>query len=135
MSLDVKKNNRLLNYLLNNADEGRMNMALEKKSNKDTFQVFENEKRQNDENGYISNVFDILNPKNNYPIFTVEIKIQNDSKSEALEIFANDDYEKVCQNFCKNHRLGEESYIQILEKVKRKIKEIDEYTLDNKKEK
>ena len=135
LSLDVKKNNRLLNYLLNNADEGRMNMALEKKSNKDTFQVFENEKRQNDENGYISNVFDILNSKNNYPIFTVEIKIQNDSKSEALEIFANDDYEKVCQNFCKNHRLGEESYIQILEKVKRKIKEIDEYTLDNKKEK
>ena len=137
---DIKKDKRFLNYLLNNADEGRMNMGIERKSNKDTFDIFDETKKKNknkinNEKGYKSNVADILNSKNKYPLFEVEIKIKNENYN--IEVFPKDNYENVCLNFCKEHGLGVESYNQILESINKKIKEIDGYSIslekDNKK--
>ena len=131
---DIKKDKRLLNFLLNNADEGRMNMGLERKSNKDTFDVFDETKKKNksknkinDEKGYKSNVADILNSKNKYSLFEVEIKIKNENY--IIEVFPNDNYENVCLNFCQEHGLGLESYNQILDSIIKKIKEIDGYSI------
>ena len=133
LSKDVKKKKDILNYLINNVDEGVMRMGLEMKSNKDTFDIFINNKDKNKGNyiknefGHQSNVLDILNSKNKYPLFEVQIKFNNDSRT--LKIFANEDYEKLCLNFCKEHNLGIESYNQILESIKNKINEINGYSI------
>ena len=135
---DIKKDKRFLNYLLNNADEGRMNMGIERKSNKDTFDIFndakiKNKKKINEEKGYKSNVADILKSKNKFPLFEVEIKIKNENYN--IEVFPKDNYENICLNFCREHGLGVESYNQILESIKKKIKEIDGYSINFENEK
>jgi hypothetical protein len=130
LSKEVKKKKDILNYLINNVDEGVMRMGLEMKSNKDTFDIFINNKDKNkninNEFGHQSNIIDILNSKNKYPLFEVQIKFNNDTS--LLKVFANDDYEKLCLNFCKEHNLGIESYNQILESIKNKINEINGYS-------
>ena len=133
LSKDVKKKKDILNYLINNVDEGVMRMGLEMKSNKDTFDIFINNKDKNKNNnnknefGHQSNILDILNSKNKYPLFEVLIKFNNDTST--LKVFANEDYEKLCLNFCKEHNLGIESYNQILESIKNKINEINGYSI------
>ena len=124
---DVKKNIQLLNYFLNNMEEGRMILGLEKQSNKDTFDIFIKQKKQIDEKQYKSNVPDLLNSKRKNPLFVVEIKIKNENN--VIEVFPNDNYEKVCLNFCNEHKLGVESYNQILESIRNKINEINKYTV------
>jgi hypothetical protein len=131
LSKELKKKKDILNYLINNVDEGVMRMGLEMKSNKDTFDIFINNKDKNKNNniknefGHQSNILDILNSKNKYPLFEVQIKFNNDTS--ILKVFANDDYEKLCLNFCKEHNLGIESYNQILESINNKINEINGY--------
>ena len=126
---DVKNNIILINYIINNEIEGRMNLSIEKKSNKDnTFDKFKKRKK-NSCDGYKGNLCELLNPKNknNYPLFSLEVKIKNESN--IIEVFPNDDYEKLCFNFCMEHKLGEDSYNQILESIKNKIKEINNYSI------
>ena len=127
LSNDVKKNVQLLNYFLNNKEEGRMILGLEKHSNKDTFDIFIKQKKQIDEKQYKCNVPDLLNSKRKNPLFVVEIKIKNENN--VIEVFPNDNYEKVCLNFCNEHKLGVESYNQILESIRNKINEINKYTV------
>ena len=124
---DVKKDKNLLNYFLNNMNEGRMILGFEKQSNKDTFDIFIKQKKQIDEEQNKNNVADILNSKKKYPLFVMEIKIKNENN--ILEVFPNDNYEKLCLNFCKKNKLGEESYNQILELIKNKINEINGYSV------
>ena len=124
---DVKKDKHLLNYFLNNMNEGRMILGFEKQSNKDTFDIFIKQKKQIDEEQNKNNIADILNSKKKYPLFVMEIKIKNENN--ILEVFPNDNYEKVCLNFCKKNKLGEESYNQILELIKNKINEINGYSV------
>ena len=133
LSKELKKKKDILNYLINNVDEGVMRMGLEMKSNKDTFDIFINKKDKNKNNnirnefGHQSNVLDILNSKNKYPLFEVQIKFNNETS--LLKVFPNDDYEKLCLNFCKEHDLGIESYNQILESINNKINEINGYSI------
>ena len=124
---DVKKDKHLLNYFLNNMNEGRMILGFEKQSNKDTFDIFIKQKKQIDEEQNKNNIADILNSKKKYPLFVMEIKIKNENN--ILEVFPNDNYEKLCLNFCKKNKLGEESYNQILELIKNKINEINGYSV------
>ena len=129
LSNDIKNNKILINYLLNNVIEGRMNLAIENQSNKDiTFDKFKKRKTNScDENGYKGNYLEILNLKNNYPLFCMEVKIQNEN--QIIEVFPNDDYEKLCMNFCVEHKLGKDSYNTILESIKKKIREINNYSI------
>lgn len=128
LSKDVKKKRDILNYLINNVDEGVMRMGLEMKSNKDTFDIFINKKDKNKNDfGHQSNVLDIINSKNRYPLFEVQIKFNNETST--LKVFPNDDYEKLCLNFCKEHNLSLESYNQILESINNKINEINDYPI------
>ena len=57
----------------------------------------------------------------------MEVKIQNEN--QIIEVFPNDDYEKLCMNFCVEHKLGKDSYNTILESIKKKIREINNYSI------
>ena len=128
LNSNVKKDKLFINYLINNANEGRMRLSVDKKTNKDTFDKYKNiNKNNDDESGYKSNVFEILNSKNKFRLFCMEVKIKNEN--HIIEVFHNDDFEKLCLDFCKKHNLGVDSYNQILESIKNKIKEINEYSL------
>ena len=131
LSPELKKNKKFLNHLLNNADEGRMILGLEKKSNKDNFDIFkkgkQNQKNNNEQNGYLSNVIKIINEKdlNKLSVFILEININDENN--ILEVHPNDNYEELCSNFCQEHNLGIESYNYILDLIKKKLDEIDGY--------
>ncbi len=57
LNSNVKKNKLLINYLINNANEGRMRLSVGQKTNKDTFDKYKNiNKKNEDESGYKSNV-------------------------------------------------------------------------------
>jgi hypothetical protein len=127
---EKRKNKQILNHLINNANDGRMCMSLEKKSNKDTFDIFEKKNnKDDDEEGYRSNVLELLNLKNKkkHPIFDMEIKLQNENF--MIEISHKDNYKKKCFNFCKEHNLGIESYEKMIKSIENKLKEIDTYNI------
>ena len=93
LSNDIKNNKILINYLLNNVIEGRMNLSIENQSNKDiTFDKFKKRKINScDENGYKGNYLEILNLKNNYPLFCMEVKIQNEKHHLYRRCVLSDD--------------------------------------------
>ena len=137
LSEKMKKDKRFLNHFLNNVDEGRMCLGLERKTNKDNFDVFIKLKRRNknndEQNGCLSNFKDIISKKdlNNFYVFLVEININN--KNNILEVRPNDNYEELCLTFCLKHGLGIKSYNHILESIKKKLDEIDGYSFNSKK--
>ena len=127
---EKRKNKQILNHLINNANEGRMCMSLEKKSNKDTFEIYKKKyDKDGEEEGYRSNVVDLINLKNQkkHPIFDMEIKLQNENF--MIEISDKDNYKKKCFNFCKEHNLGIESYEKMIKSIENKLKEIDTYNI------
>ena len=133
LSEKMKKDKRFLNHFLNNVDEGRMFLGLERKTNKENFDVFVKIKKKgnnNEQKGCLSNIKDIINKKelNNFYVFLVEININGENN--VLEIRPNDNYEELCLNFCKKHNLGTESYNNILESIKKKLDEIDGYSFE-----
>ena len=114
ISEDVKKNKLLINYLLNNVNEKRMNLSIEIKSNKDyTFDKFKKKKL------YKS------------PLFTLKVNInkKGNNESDVIEVFPKDDYEKLCFNFCMEHNLGKNSYNKILETIKNTLKGINDNSI------
>ena len=117
LSNDIKNNEYLLKELIN-AENKYMRMDIEKKTNKDTFDNYQNYDLFNSEsnNNYNNNSQAIE------PLFTVEIKIKQNIKN--IQIYPDDDPEKVAYDFCLENMLGKDSYEKILYIIKSKMDEL-----------
>ena len=115
LSDDIKKDKNLLKEIIF-ADKGGMKLDMEKKTNKDTFDNFQNFSDYNLPN-YIFNENDF-----NEPLFTVEIKIKQNIKT--IEVFQDDVPEKLAYDFCIENSLGKGSYEKIVNIIKAKLEEI-----------
>ena len=117
LSDDIKKDKNLLKQIIE-ADKGNMKLDMEKRTNKDTFDNFQN--------------FNFYNmPNYNYffnqrimqePLFTVEIKIKQNIKT--IEVYQDDIPEKLAYDFCIENTLGTGSYEKIVNIIKSKLDEI-----------
>jgi hypothetical protein len=117
LSDDIKKDKNLLRQIIE-GDKGNMKLDMEKRTNKDTFDNFQN--------------FNFYNmPNYNYffnqrimqePLFTVEIKIKQNIKT--IEVYQDDVPEKLAYDFCIENTLGTGSYEKIVNIIKSKLDEI-----------
>ena len=118
LSSDVKKDKNLLKEIIS-AEKGGMKLDMEKKSNKDTFDNFQN-----------FNLYDFIGLNNyfyeneiNEPLFSVEVKIKQNIKT--IEVYKDDAPEKLAYDFCVENMLGKGSYEKIIKKKKKKLDEIN----------
>ena len=105
---NYKKNKKILKEIVNE-EKKYMKLDIEKKTNKDTFDKFKDNKLYNN---YISNE----------PLFIVEIKIKEEIK--RIEVYQDDNLEKITYDFCIENSLGESSFEKILMIIKEKKEEI-----------
>ena len=115
LSNEIKKNQYLLKELIM-AENKNMRMEIEKRTNKDTFENFQNFDVFNYDNYYYNN------PQNE-PLFTVEIKIKQNIKT--IEVYQDDEPEKLAYDFCIENMLGKGSYEKIVTIIKSKLQEIN----------
>ena len=113
-----KDKNILLNEILLE-DKGGMKLDMEKKTNKDTFDSFQNYYYYYDFSG-INNY--IYQNEINEPLFSVEIKIKQNIKT--IEVYQDDIPEKLAYDFCMENSLGKGSYEKIVNIIKDKLDEI-----------
>ena len=113
---DIKKNKKAIKELISLQEKG-MRMGIEKKSNKDTFDNYLNFDMVNPEDDKL-----ISNNKFLEPLFTMEIKIKQNIKK--LQVFEDDNPEKIAEEFCKKNMLNKESYNKIVTIIKYKLLEI-----------
>ena len=118
LSSDVKKDKNLLKEIIS-AEKGGMKLDMEKKSNKDTFDNFQN-----------FNLYDFIGLNNyfyeneiNEPLFSVEVKIKQNIKT--IEVYKDDAPEKLAYDFCVENMLGKGSYEKIVNIIKEKLDEIN----------
>ena len=115
LSNDIKGNQYLLKELIM-AENKNMRMDIEKRTNKDTFENFQNFDIFNYDNYYYNN-------QSNEPLFTVEIKIKENIKT--IEVYQGNEPEKLAYDFCIENMLGKGSYEKILTIIKSKLEEIN----------
>ena len=115
LSDSVKKNKEILKELISCENRG-MRMDIEKRTNKDTFENF-----QNYDMIYGDNY--LLNSQFNEPLFTVEIKIKE--KVKTIEVYPDDVPEKLAYDFCVENLLGKGSFEKIVTIIKAKLEEIN----------
>ena len=106
----IIKNDKIILKQMINEDKGNMKLDIEKKTNKDTFDIFKNYRELK---GYR-----IINE----PLFIVEIKIKNEIK--LIEVYQDDIPEKIAYEFCTQNSLGQGSYEKILNIINEKLEEI-----------
>ena len=120
---DIKKNKKAIKELISLQEKG-MRMGIEKKSNKDTFDNYLNFDMVNPEDDKL-----ISNNKFLEPLFTMEIKIKQNIKK--LQVFEDDNPEKIAEEFCKKNMLNKESYNKIVTIIKYKLLEIEGGIVNN----
>jgi hypothetical protein len=120
---DIKKNKKAIKELISLQEKG-MRMGIEKKSNKDTFDNYLNFDMVNPEDDKL-----ISNNKFLEPLFTMEIKIKQNIKK--LQVFEDDNPEKIAEEFCKKNMLNKESYNKIVTIIKYKLLEIKNGIINN----
>ena len=114
LSDSVKRNKDILKELISCENKG-MRMDIEKRTNKDTFENFQNYDMIYNENYLLSTQF-------NEPLFTVEIKIKE--KVKTIEVYQDDAPEKLAYDFCVENLLGKSSFEKIVTIIKAKLEEI-----------
>ena len=119
LSDDLKKDKNLLRQIIE-ADKGNMKLDMEKRTNKDTFDNFQNFNFYNmpNYNYYFNHNERIIHE----PLFTVEIKIKQNIKT--IEVYQDDVPEKLAYDFCIENALGTGSYEKIVNIIKSKLIEI-----------
>ena len=97
-----------------------MKLDMEKRTNKDTFDNFQNFNFYNmpNYNYYFNQNEKIIQE----PLFTVEIKIKQNIKT--IEVYQDDVPEKLAYDFCIENSLGTGSYEKIVNIIKSKLIEI-----------
>ena len=119
LSDDLKKDKNLIKEIIE-SDRGNMKLDMEKRTNKDTFDNFQNFNFYNMPN---YNYFFNQNEKIIHePLFTVEIKIKQNIKT--IEVYQDDIPEKLAYDFCIENTLGTGSYEKIVNIIKSKLNEI-----------
>ena len=111
----LKNSDELLKEFQNQPNYENFKFGLEKKTNKDTFDKFNN--NTNYMNGLTSP------SKKELPLFTIEVKIKD--RIEFLDYYQNDDPTTITNKFCKRHGLGESSNEKILAVIEDKLKSND----------
>ena len=119
LSDDIKKDKNLIKQIIE-ADKGNMKLDMEKRTNKDTFDNFQNFNFYNmpNYNYYFNQNEKIIQE----PLFTVEIKIKQNIKT--IEVYQDDVPEKLAYDFCIENSLGTGSYEKIVNIIKSKLIEI-----------
>ena len=119
LSNSIKQNKELLKEIISLENKG-MRMDIEKRTNKDTFDNFQNYDFLNYDNNLYNN--DTINE----PLFTVEIKIKDNIKT--IEVYQDDQPEKLAYDFCVENMLGKGSFEKIVYIIKTKMEEINHGT-------
>ena len=115
---EMKKDKNLLLQEIIMEENRNMKLGNEKRTNKDTFDNYQNFNFYNMPNyNYFFNENEI-----NEPLFTVEIKIKQNIKS--IEVYQDDIPEKLAYDFCLENSLGKGSYEKIVNIIKGKLNEI-----------
>ena len=115
---EMKKDKNLLLQEIIMEENRNMKLGNEKRTNKDTFDNYQNFNFYNMPNyNYFFNENEI-----NEPLFTVEIKIKQNIKS--IEVYQDDIPEKLAYDFCLENSLGKGSYEKIVNIIKAKLNEI-----------
>ena len=114
LSDSVKRNKNILKELISCENKG-MRMDIEKRTNKDTFENFQNYDMIYSDNYILNNQFI-------EPLFTVEIKIKE--KVKTIEVYPDDVPEKLAYDFCVKNQLGKGSFEKIVTIIKGKLEEI-----------
>jgi hypothetical protein len=119
LSDNIKKDKNLIKQIIE-ADKGNMKLDMEKRTNKDTFDNFQNFNFYNmpNYNYYFNQNEKIIQE----PLFTVEIKIKQNIKT--IEVYQDDVPEKLAYDFCIENSLGTGSYEKIVNIIKSKLIEI-----------
>ena len=121
LSDNIKKNKDILKELISCENKGGMRMDIEKRTNKDTFENFQNYDM------IYSDTY-LLNKQFNEPLFTVEIKIKE--KVKNIEVYQDDVPEKLAYDFCVENLLGKGSFEKIVTIIKAKLEEISNGTFN-----
>ena len=115
---EMKKDKNLLLQEIIMEENRNMKLGNEKRTNKDTFDNYQNFNFYNMPNyNYFFNQNEI-----NEPLFTVEIKIKQNIKS--IEVYQDNVPEKLAYDFCLENSLGKGSYEKIVNIIKAKLDEI-----------
>jgi len=120
LSDSIKRNKEVLKELISYENRG-MRMDIEKRTNKDTFENFQNYDMIYNDNYLLSSQF-------SEPLFTVEIKIKE--KVKTIEVYQDDVPEKLAYDFCVENLLGKGSFEKIVTIIKAKLEEISNGTFN-----